>query len=83
MRRAKKLEIMLEFLIFGIAIGIVEDLLAVTLTTDATVTWKMIGIIVLIAVPFAVLGELIADNIDFATPIERFLMKRRTRRSRK
>lgn len=63
--KAKKIEVFFEFLIFGIIIGIVEDILAVKLTTGAAITLRIIGIIVLIAIPFAVLGELVADNIDF------------------
>jgi len=61
----KKLEVAFEFLIFGIIIGIIEDLVAVKLTTGAVITLKTIGIIVLIAIPFAIIGEVLADNIDF------------------
>jgi hypothetical protein len=58
----KHLEIFLEFLIFGIAMGIVEDLIAVTLSTGEPITWNMIGIITLVAIPFAAIGELIVDR---------------------
>jgi len=61
----KRLETAFEFLIFGIVIGIVEDLLAVVLTTGQPITWTMIGIIVLIAVPFAFLGEYISYKVNF------------------
>jgi len=60
-----KIELFFEFLVFGILIGITEDLIAVTLTTGQIITWKIVGIIVLIAIPFAVIGELLADRIDF------------------
>jgi len=72
----KKIEVTFEFLIFGILIGIIEDIIAVKLTTGETITWKVIGIIILIAIPFAVIGELIADNIDF-TKIFRKIFKRK------
>jgi hypothetical protein len=77
MKRAKRIEVILEFLIFGIVIGIVEDILAVKLTTGAPITWKVIGIIVLIAIPFAFIGEIVADNINMEKYIERILKRRR------
>lgn len=73
----KKIEVMFEFLIFGILIGITEDLIAVKLTTGAPFTAKMIGIIVLIAIPFAIIGEIIADRIDFATIFKRTFEKKK------
>ena len=63
--REKRLEVLFEFLVFGVVIGVIEDLLAVYLTTGQTINWRTIGIVVLIAVPFAILGELVADNVDF------------------
>lgn len=60
----KRLEIFLEFLIFGVVMGIVEDLIAVTLTTGEPITWRMIFIITLVAIPFAAIGELIVDRAD-------------------
>ena len=62
---SKKLEVVFEFLIFGIVIGIVEDLIAIKVTTGEPITLRIVGIIVLIAIPFAIIGELVADNIDF------------------
>lgn len=73
MEKAKKIEVMLEFLIFGIVVGVIEDVVAVTVTTGEPITWKMVGIIVLIAIPFAVLGEIFADNVDFAKYIKRII----------
>ena len=73
----KKLEVVLEFLIFGIVIGVVEDLIAVTVTTGEPITWKIIGIIVVIAIPFAFLGEVIADQIDFAKILERIFSRKK------
>ncbi len=63
MKRSKKLDIFLEFLIFGIIMGIVEDLIAVKLSTGEAITWKMIVIITIVAIPFAAIGELIVDRI--------------------
>lgn len=74
----KRLEVIFEFLVFGICIGILEDIIAVTLVSKEAITWRVIGIIVVIAIPFAILGELVADNIDFIAlfkRMKRFLKK--------
>lgn len=73
MNKAKKIEIILEFLIFGIVIGVVEDVLAVKLVTGESITWSVIGIVVLIAIPFAIIGEIFADNVNFSKYIRRYL----------
>ncbi|MDI6734548.1 MAG: hypothetical protein QMD50_03645 [Patescibacteria group bacterium] len=72
----KKIEVILEFLIFGIIIGVIEDLIAVTVTTGEPITWKIIGIIVLVAIPFAFIGEVIADQIDFSRLLEKIFSKK-------
>lgn len=59
-----RLEVFLEFLIFGVIMGIVEDLIAVTLSTGGPITWRILGIITLVAIPFAAIGELIVDRIE-------------------
>lgn len=64
MKKHKKIEVIIEFLIFGIVLGIVEDALAVKLITGEAITWSTIGIIVLITIPFAIIGELVVDNIN-------------------
>jgi hypothetical protein len=61
----KRLEVFLEFLILGVIIGITEDLIAIKVATGEPITLKIIGIVVLIAIPFAFLGEIIVDRIDF------------------
>lgn len=74
----KKLEVIFEFLVFGIIVGVIEDVIAVKTVTGEAITWKAIGIIVVVAIPFAILGELVADNIDFIAvfrKIARFLKK--------
>lgn len=71
----KKLEVFLEFLIFGIVIGVIEDMIAVKITTGEPITWKIFGIIVVIAIPFAYLGEVVADQVDFTGFLERWFSK--------
>jgi len=72
----KKREVIFEFLIFGILIGITEDLIAIKFATGEPITFKIIGIVILIAIPFAVLGEVIFDRIDFASMLKRLFGKR-------
>lgn len=64
---------------FGIVIGVTEDLLAVHLTTGETITWTMVGIVILLAIPFAFLGEYIADHVDFIKVYERIIGKRKNK----
>ena len=72
----KKIEVIFELLIFGIVIGIIEDLLAIKLTTDQPITLKMVGIVILIAIPFAIIGEVIFDEIDFAKIFQKIFEKK-------
>lgn len=58
----RRVEIFLEFLIFGVVMGVIEDLIAVWLVTGDPITWKVVGIVVLVAIPFAVIGEVIVDK---------------------
>ena len=60
----RRLEIFIEFLVFGVVMGIIEDLIAVTLSTGEPLTWKILGIIALVAIPFAAIGELIVDRME-------------------
>ena len=62
MKKHKRLEVFFEFLIFGIIMGVAEDLLAVVLATDAQITWRVIWIVIAVTIPFAVIGELIVDR---------------------
>ena len=72
----KKWEIIFELLIFGIVIGIIEDLLAIKLATDQPITLRVVGIIVIVAVPFAFLGEVVFDRIDFAKIFQRIFERK-------
>lgn len=76
MDRAKRMEVIFEFLVFGIVIGVVEDIVAVKLTTGEPITWEIVGIVILIAIPFAIIGEIFADNIDFSRYFRRYLRRK-------
>ncbi|MDH5596738.1 MAG: hypothetical protein OEY44_01430 [Candidatus Peregrinibacteria bacterium] len=59
----KRIEIFAEFLIFGVAMGLAEDLIALKLATGEPITLKIVGIVTLVAIPFAVVGELVVDRM--------------------
>lgn len=61
----EKVERFLEFLVIGVALGLVEDLLALKLATGAEIDLRVIGIVLLVAVPFAAFSELVVDHEDF------------------
>ncbi|MDP2641585.1 MAG: hypothetical protein Q8P39_03630 [Candidatus Yanofskybacteria bacterium] len=75
MKNGRRLEVFFEFLIFGIVIGIAEDLIAIALATGESITWKIVGIVVLVAIPFAILGEIIVDRIDFIQVFRKLMRK--------
>jgi hypothetical protein len=76
-KKWRKWEIIFELLIFGILIGIAEDLIAIKVATGQPLTLKVIGIVILIAIPFAMLGEVIFDRIDFARIFQRIFEKKK------
>ena len=59
----RRIEVFFEFLVFGIVMGVVEDMIAIALSTGATITLNLIVIVTLVAIPFAAIGELIVDRI--------------------
>lgn len=61
----RHVERFLEFLIIGVIMGVVEDLIAVKLATGATIDANIIWIVFLVAIPFAALSELVVDRKDF------------------
>ena len=73
----RKIEVGFELLVFGIVIGVVEDIIAIKLATGEAITWKVFSIVVLIAIPFAILGEVIFDRIDFASMFQKIFSKKR------
>jgi len=64
-RSRKRLEVFLEFLIFGIALGIAEDIIAIWFATDAKITPHIFLIVLLVTIPFAAFGELIVDRVHW------------------
>lgn len=67
----KYVERFAEFFFVGLIAGIIEDIIAIKAVTDIQITWKIVGIIALVALPFAIFSELIVD----AKPLFSFFRK--------
>ena len=61
---ADQIERFMEFLLIGVVMGTVEDLIAVKLATGQTIEPRMIFVVVAVAIPFAAFSELIVDRPD-------------------
>ncbi|HEX9664353.1 MAG TPA: hypothetical protein VGA49_00875 [Patescibacteria group bacterium] len=61
----------LEFLLIGVVMGVIEDILAIIVVTDSKITLDAIPIILIIAIPFAFLSEYVVDHPDFWTKLLR------------
>ncbi len=55
----------LEFLIIGLGMGILEDLLAIWLATDDAINFQILYIVVAVAIPFAFISEIVVDHPRF------------------
>ncbi|OGE74649.1 MAG: hypothetical protein A3K06_01535 [Candidatus Doudnabacteria bacterium RIFCSPHIGHO2_01_52_17] len=64
MQRLKKLRL-LEFLVIGVGMGLLEDLIAIAFATDATIDLRVIWVVLLVALPFAFLSEVVVDHPRF------------------
>lgn len=65
MNGKQKLERFTEFLIFGVILGITEDMIAVMLVTGESLTFRMVGIVVMVTIPFAAFSELVVDSDEY------------------
>ena len=61
---ADQIERFMEFLLIGVVMGTVEDLIAVKLATGQTINPRMIFVVLAVAIPFAAFSELIVDRPD-------------------
>ena len=65
MRISERAQRTMEFLVIGLVMGVTEDLLAVWLSTGEPITWSVLGIVIVVALPFAFLSEYIVDHPKF------------------
>lgn len=64
----ERVERFLEFLVIGVVMGVFEDLIAVKLSTGATIDPKLTVIVLVVAIPFAAFSELVVDKEDSPLP---------------
>lgn len=74
MRKRRRLERFTEFLLVGVVLGVIEDMIAVMLVTGQSFSLEMLAIIVMVTVPFAAFSELIVDSDEYLI-IEKILVK--------
>lgn len=53
----------LEFFIIGLCMGVVEDIIAVAVSTGESITWNVLIVVTLVAIPFAIISELVVDHL--------------------
>lgn len=68
----KKLRI-IEFLVIGLALGVLEDAIAIKSATGTAINFSVLKVAFIVALPFAILSELIVDHPDFWKKVMRFL----------
>lgn len=55
----------MEFLLIGVVVGVIEDLIAIFFATETTINFRVFWIVLLVAVPFAFLSEVVVDHPRF------------------
>lgn len=65
----------LEFFIVGLLLGVVEDLIAITLATEKAIDLRVFVIAFLVAFPFAIFSELIVDHDKFKGLIRKWFKR--------
>lgn len=68
--KRKYINRLIEFFIIGIAMGITEDILAITIATDAPITANVLLVVFLVALPFAAISELVVDWRHFKKKLD-------------
>lgn len=65
----------LEFFIVGLALGVVEDLIAIFLVTGEPIDFRIVWIAFFVALPFAIFSELIVDHDKFKSLMRRWFSR--------
>jgi len=65
----------LEFFLVGLILGVVEDLIAISLATEKTIDLRVFVIAFFVAFPFAVFSELIVDHDKFRKLMSRWFKR--------
>lgn len=64
MKTSTKVRI-LEFIIAGLVLDLIENIITIKLTTGAMITFEVLIVALVVVVPFAILTELIIDHPSF------------------
>ena len=64
MVKAKYLKRFAEFLVVGVLFNLADNLLSISVVSGTAITPRVIGTVMLLTVPFAVVSELIVDGRD-------------------
>lgn len=67
---------LLEFFVVGVIFGVAEDLIAISLATEKLIDFRVIVIAFFVALPFAIVSELVVDHDQF-----KGFMRRRFKKS--
>lgn len=59
--RKKIVSRLMEFFIIGLVMGITEDMLAIHFATNEPITVKTLYVATAVAVPFAIISEIVVD----------------------
>jgi hypothetical protein len=65
MRLKKKHIRLIEFLVIGVLFGLIEDLIAVKTVSDVSINFRVVLTVLMVAIPFAIVSELIVDHPKF------------------
>lgn len=74
MTRKQVIYRLIEFFLVGFVMGVAEDLIAIHFATDATITPHVFIVAAIVALPFAIISELLVDLKFF----RKFLFKKRS-----
>lgn len=61
----KKTLRIIEFLVIGVLFGLIEDIIAVKAVSNVLVDFRVVGTVLLVAIPFAIISELVVDHPRF------------------
>jgi hypothetical protein len=55
----------LEFVVAGIILDLIENIISIKLTTDAELSPKIFLVALVVVIPFAIITELVIDHPEF------------------
>lgn len=65
----------LEFFIVGLVLGVIEDLIAISLATEKAIDFRVFVVALFVALPFAIFSELIVDHDKFKNLMRKWFRK--------